>query len=92
MPRTHVKAAQRLEPGATTELTQRVSDLLSGIQAGGEQAAMDLAAEYDDWRGPIVVERDTIAAAARDLPTTAVDDIRTAHQEPELRVRVGLNL
>lgn len=80
MPRNYVKAAQRPNTAASSELTQRVSNLLERIEAGGEQTVRNLASEYDGWGGPIVVERETIAAAIREMPTTVADDIRTAHR------------
>lgn len=81
MPRFHVKTAQRPDlSGATSEVTERVTNLLDRIEAGGEATARALAAEFDSWDGPIVVERETIEAAIRALPTTVVDDLRLAHR------------
>lgn len=80
MARTYVKAAPRPDTESQSDVSQRVSTMLEQIKTGGEQTARDLASEYDGWTGPIVVEPDAIAAAARDLPTTLVDDLRTAHR------------
>lgn len=80
MTRNHVKAAQRPNTAANPELAQRVSTLLERIEAGGEQTVCDLASEFDGWDGPIVVDRDAIAAAGREISTTMADDLRTAHR------------
>lgn len=80
MARTYVKAAPRPDTESQSDVSQRVSTMLEQIKTGGEQTARDLASEYDGWTGPILVEPDAIAAAARDLPTTLVDDLRTAHR------------
>jgi len=77
--RTHVKAAQRPDHSTSVEIRQQVSDLLGRIESGGEQVVQAMAVEYDGWDGPIVVDRPTIEAATRSLPTTVVDDIRSAH-------------
>ena len=54
--------------------------MLDSIEAGGEDAVRNFAAEYDRWDGPIIIDRESIQRARRDLPTTVVDDIRIAHR------------
>ena len=80
MSRTHMKVASRPDASSAADVTARVAGLLSDIEAGGEAHVRTLAAEYDGWHGPIAVDRETIAAATRELPNTVVDDIRTAHR------------
>jgi len=54
--------------------------MLDEIEQGGENTVRALAEEFDGWEGPIVVAPETVAAAVRELPTTVVDDIRSAHR------------
>ena len=56
-----------------------VRDILASLREGREDRARELARDFDDWDGPIIVERETIDAARADLPNEMVDDIVEAH-------------
>ena len=63
----------------TADVGAIVRDLLTGLREGREAQARQLAKNFDDWDGPIVVERETIDAARASLPSEMLADIAEAH-------------
>ncbi|MDH3694347.1 MAG: histidinol dehydrogenase, partial [Gammaproteobacteria bacterium] len=53
-----------------------VTDMLDDIEQGGEDRVRHYAKELDGWNGEIVVSRDTIDAAAEQVPQQMKDDIQ----------------
>lgn len=80
MATTHLKARSVDPAGADAETAARVTDLLSRLRDRGEDEAIALAAELDNWAGPIVVERSEIERARADLAPSLIDDIAAAHR------------
>jgi len=76
----YLKEASRPPNVADPEVGRRVAELLVALEAGGEAAAVRLAAEFDGWNGPIEVTADEIASATGLLPSTVIDDIAFAHR------------
>ncbi|MCP4962480.1 MAG: histidinol dehydrogenase [Actinomycetia bacterium] len=75
----HLKRAQRPSNQRSREISERVGHLLDDLRDGGERRVRKLAAEYDSWNGPIVVDSDTIERARATLDRGLVDDIEAAH-------------
>jgi sulfopropanediol 3-dehydrogenase len=66
-------------PGADDAGTREiVARMLTEIEAGGEAVARRYAAEFEGWTGDIVVPRNEIDKAIKELPETAKADIRFA--------------
>ena len=65
---------------ADPKVGRRVAELLVALEAGGEEEAASLAAEFDGWSGPIEVTVDEIASATGSLPPTVIDDIAFTHR------------
>ena len=76
---TYLKKATRTAETGQTDVRAAVETLLARIDAGGEDAVRQLAAEMDRWTGPVVVTPDELAAAIARVPETLKDDIRFAH-------------
>ena len=77
---THLKAPSPTAAREAEDLGERVEGLLQSLRTQGEDRARELALEFDQWDGPIVVDQDTIAAARKTLAPTLLDDIAVAHR------------
>jgi len=75
---TILKKATKTPESETDTARAVVSDMLAAIEAVGEQAVRDYALKLDKWDGPVVLDRDTIAATLRDVPQGVKDDIALA--------------
>jgi sulfopropanediol 3-dehydrogenase len=78
--RRYLKEASRPLNVADPKVGRRVAELLVALEAGGEEEAASLAAEFDGWSGPIEVTVDEIASATGSLPPTVIDDIAFTHR------------
>lgn len=101
-----IKRAKEEAELAEAELRGRVAAMLARLRREGDEAALDLAREFDGWTGPVAVPADEIAAAGDVLPDQLKDDIRYAHDniaafaraqraslsETELELRPGLRV
>jgi sulfopropanediol 3-dehydrogenase len=67
---TYLKKATRTAETGQTDVRAAVETLLARIDAGGEDAVRQLAAEMDHWSGPVVVTPDELAAAIARVPET----------------------
>ena len=72
------KATHTAETGRV-DVRSAVQTMLDEIERGGDEAARRFARDFDHWEGDIVVPRDRIEAAARQVPEKLKDDIRFAH-------------
>lgn len=79
MPVTYLKKAACTAQTDRTDVRAAVERMLANIEAGGDEAIVRLAREFDKWDGEIIVRREDIAAAARQVPDKLKDDIRFAH-------------
>ena len=84
--RRYLKEASRPPNVSDPAVGRRVAELLVDLEAGGEEAAVILAAEFDGWNGPIEVTADEIAAATGLLPSTVIDDIEIGRASCRERV------
>lgn len=75
---TILKKASKTPETETDAARKVVTDMLAAIEAGGEQAVRDYALALDKWDGPIVLDKDAIAARIADIPETVKEDIRLA--------------
>ena len=70
--RRYLKEASRPLNVADPKVGRRVAEMLVALEAGGEEEAASLAAEFDGWSGPIEVTVDEIASATGSLPPTVI--------------------
>ncbi|MGB5706359.1 MAG: histidinol dehydrogenase [Arenicellales bacterium] len=77
---TYIKKATKTAKTGSDETAQTVSQMLNALERDGEQAVKDYCQKFDGWEGDILVNRESIDAAARKLPETVKDDIRFAHK------------
>jgi len=84
---TYLKKSSVDTEAANADVADRVSELLAELRAGRETKASELAATFDEWQGPIVVERATIDQAYAQLDRALIDDIREAHRNIEAFAR-----
>lgn len=75
----YLKKAKRTVQGDHSDVRGAVLALLGEIEAGGEQAALDMAARFDGWTGEVVVSPETLDRARASLPAQVKADIRFAH-------------
>lgn len=75
---TMLKKASKTPETETGTAREVVSEMLSAIEKNGEQAVRDYALKLDKWSGPIVMDRDMIAARTRGIPESVKDDIAFA--------------
>lgn len=76
----HIKAASPTAEREADDLGETVTELLDSLRTKGEDRAAELAKQFDDWSGPIVVDSDTISDARKSLAPTLIDDIEVAHR------------
>ncbi len=55
-----------------------VAEMLTTIEAGGEQSVRDYAQKLDQWTGPVVLSSEDIAGRAGEVPEHVKDDIEFA--------------
>jgi sulfopropanediol 3-dehydrogenase len=78
MPITYLKKAAKTPETETDTARKVVTEMLSAIDAGGEQAVRDYALKLDRWDGPIVLDKATIAGRIAEVPQSVKDDILLA--------------
>lgn len=83
MPISYLKQAPRPFNESDPTVGATVSSMLAALERHGEDEARRLAAEFDDWTGPIVIDQPPLADAAAALPDELVADIRHAHRHIE---------
>ena len=79
MAREYLKKAPRTSRSGAADVTATVQEILSGIESGGDYAALQFAAKFDKYDGPVVLGPDEIAAATAQVPQKLKDDIAFAH-------------
>jgi sulfopropanediol 3-dehydrogenase len=75
----YLKKADKTAASGEDDTRRIVADMLSAIEAGGEDKAREYAAKLDNYTGNIVVTPDEIAAASARVPQQVKDDIRFAY-------------
>ncbi|MEM6478097.1 MAG: histidinol dehydrogenase, partial [Pseudomonadota bacterium] len=76
---TYLKRAARAAEDTQGDVRATVSEMLTALRAGGDEAARGYADKLDGWRGPPLAPRDQIDAAIERVPERLKDDIRFAH-------------
>ena len=66
-----------------TKTQQIVRDILSGIEVGGDEKALEYAAKFDNYDGETILSKDAIKAATELVPEKMKQDIKFAHSNVE---------
>jgi sulfopropanediol 3-dehydrogenase len=75
----YLKKAPRTPASGEDDTRRIVSEMLSEIQKGGEERAREYGVRLDGYSGDILVSRETVEAAARQIPQRLKDDLEFAH-------------
>lgn len=79
MAREYLKKAALTAQSGASDVHQTVQTILDDIEKGGDQAALDYAAKFDQYDGNVVLTRDEIEAAKALVPEKLRQDIQFAH-------------
>ena len=79
MTREYLKKATLTAKSDASEVQEIVRNILTDIEAGGDQAALDYAAKFDKYAGNVILTPAEIAAAADKVPDKLKRDIEFAH-------------
>jgi len=79
MPRIYLKKATLTAKSDASDVHATVQTILNDIEAGGAAAALDYAAKFDKYEGPVLLTPEDIAAASAKVPQKLKDDIAFAH-------------
>ena len=66
-----------------TKTQQIVRDILSDIEVGGDEKALEYAAKFDNYDGETILSKDAIKAATELVPEKMKQDIKFAHSNVE---------
>ena len=75
----YLKKATLTPESDASDTTDIVRGILSDIEAGGDANALEYAAKFDRYDGPVVLSADDIAEASRHVPDGLKRDIAFAH-------------
>lgn len=75
---THLKKAAKTPETESGAARTVVAEMLTAIDAGGEQTVRDYALKLDKWSGEIVLDPTGIERQTRDIPEAIKDDIAFA--------------
>jgi len=76
----YLKKASKTSVSDAGDVRETVQSILAEIESGGEAAARAYADKFDKYDGNIVLTREEIDAAAKNVPEKLKDDIRFAHE------------
>ena len=79
MAREYLKKAILTPSSDASEVHETVRTILSDIEAGGDDKAMEYAAKFDRYDGPVMLSQDDIDAAVAQVPEKLKADIQFAH-------------
>jgi len=79
MTREYLKKAALTSKSDASKTHEIVSGILSDIEAGGDAAAMEYAAKFDQYEGNVLMTPEEIEAACALVPEKLKADIRFAH-------------
>ncbi|MDT8328279.1 MAG: histidinol dehydrogenase, partial [Roseovarius sp.] len=79
MTREYLKKATLTSKSDASDVKATVRAILDDIEAGGDKAAMEYAAKFDQYDGNVVITRAEIDAAAALVPEKLKRDIQFAH-------------
>jgi sulfopropanediol 3-dehydrogenase len=80
MTREYLKMAPRTSRTDASDVTATVQGILDDIEARGDEAALEYAAKFDRYDGPLKLTPEDIAAASAKVPDKLKADIRFAHE------------
>jgi sulfopropanediol 3-dehydrogenase len=75
----YLKKADKTSSSGEDNTRTIVSDMLTQIEAGGEDKAREYAEKLDNYTGNIVVTEEEIAAASAKIPQSIKDDIQFSY-------------
>jgi sulfopropanediol 3-dehydrogenase len=78
MPIEYLKKATLTSKSGASDVHDTVEAILSDIEAGGDQAALDYAAKFDKYEGNIILTPEEVEAACALVPEKLKADIRFA--------------
>jgi len=79
MTREYLKKAEKSSATGEDDTRKIVSQMLSDIESGGEEKAIEYAAKLDNYSGNIVISAEEIAAAGDKISQQVKDDIQFAY-------------
>jgi sulfopropanediol 3-dehydrogenase len=77
----YLKRAPKTPASGEDDTRRIVSEMLDEIRSGGEERAREFGVKLDGYSGSVLVERETIEAASRQVPRRLKDDLSFAHQK-----------
>ena len=104
MARDYLKKADKTAETGASDVRDTVQDILANIEVGGDAAALEYAAKFDNYDGPVLLSEEDIAAACAKVSQKLKNDIAFAYEnvrrfaetqkstmkDVELEVRPGL--
>lgn len=79
MARDYLKKATKTAQTGSSDVHDTVVKILGDIEAGGDAAAMEYAAKFDNYDGNVILTDEEIQAAIAKVPQKLKDDIAFAH-------------
>ena len=79
MARDYLKKATKTAQSGASDVRATVQGILDEIEIGGDAAALRFAEKFDQYKGPILLSAEDIAAAAALVPQKLKDDIAFSH-------------
>ena len=79
MSRTYLKKAQLTPKSNASEVHETVKNILTDIEAGGDEKAKEYASKFDQYQGNIILTDEEIKAASELVPAKLKKDIEFAH-------------
>ena len=79
MSRIYLKKVQLTPKSNASEVHETVKNILTDIEAGGDQKAKEYASKFDQYQGNIILTDEEIEAASELVPAKLKKDIEFAH-------------
>ena len=79
MSRIYLKKAQLTPKSNASEVHETVKNILTDIEAGGDEKAKEYASKFDQYQGNIILTDEEIKAASELVPAKLKKDIQFAH-------------
>ncbi len=79
MSRIYLKKAQLTPKSNASEVHETVKNILTDIEAGGDEKAKEYASKFDQYQGNIILTDEEIEAASELVPAKLKKDIEFAH-------------
>ena len=80
MPEIYLKKANKTPETGTSETRKIVERMLSEIENGKEKIAKKYALELDGFSGEVIISKEKIEEAGKQVPEKLKDDIKFAHE------------